>query len=325
MCVVASAKFARYDKWTSTRRTDYQLSVGLYDVPETLAKEPGKCLGCVTCPFSYESAEQQRKPRDASNLLEELRRRVKPHHREILSNKIETFLNPAVAELLAALNREFPLLYNLVTKRPELALESLTDHPDLWDGVDHHIQVVALQDGILNESFTLEVLKGLVQTAKSVSVRIDPLIPGYTDTDVVSVIIEDAASAGVQWISVGVYHAHKGQIDRLPGDTRDTRNSYVGEPTKMRPLAPIGTYEAQQVAVLREKCKVNGLTLGVWSLRDDLKHDAEDHDGCPLPTAAEIRRRYEDVERRKLEAQATARNRRRELKAVQEPYEWEAD
>lgn len=337
MCVLATPEFSKFNAWTESRRSHYQVKVALYDVPKMIEKEPEteaekeaartkkQCLGCITCPFSFEAAGIDRSPKSAAELLDELKRKTKPHHREILSCQIETFLSPMVAEPIAAAARTLPLRYNLITKRPDVALESLMTYPDLWKGVDHHIQVVVLKDGIFDAGITRKVLTDLVEHAQSVSIRIDPFMPGYTDIEQVSQIVDDAAHAGVSWITAAVYHPLAGQIDRLPGDSTALRNSYTGEFSKTKPLAPVGAFERQQLQLLEQRCRANGLTLGVWSSDETLVQRHEDHDGCSLRRAADIRGRYEAIERSRIERQAMAGRRRNDLRRFQKLYQPEQE
>jgi hypothetical protein len=64
---------------------------------------------------------------------------------------------------------------NLLTKNPDVALRSLRKYPSIWSELDYHIQVTTIKDG---EIMAQPTLLELVKQAKSVSCRVDPIIPG---------------------------------------------------------------------------------------------------------------------------------------------------
>ena len=228
MCVNPCKQFYPLDDITQSRRSDYQVQLALYPFVEGRMRiGQNKCLGCKTC-FLYHTDEGQgQPPSTGKELLKTLRRKVRPHHREFLTSPTDAFLHPGVALSVEQVSKTFPLKFNLITKRPKVALHSLQKYQSIWEEVDYHIQVVAIKDGLCNGETIVEDTGELVRTAKTVRVRLDPFVPDFSKTEELVELIEELAKVGVRRVTTGVYSLYKGQLRALSkasvGEVRNSR------------------------------------------------------------------------------------------------------
>ena len=157
------------------RRSQKQQHVAFY---------PGKkCMGCYSC-YSGNTA---------GGLGTTPIRPEKPiiAGRELVTTSIDAFLSEDVALVLEGI--ENPI--NLITKNPDVALKSLRKHPRIWENLDYHIQATTIKDGLIMHQPSLPKL---VKEAKSLSCRVDPIIPGFCKDEIIIRHLEHLRRIGVR-------------------------------------------------------------------------------------------------------------------------------
>jgi hypothetical protein len=175
---VKSAKELCPVEFDGKRRSQKQQHLTLY---------PGnKCMGCYSCYARNTNGGLGTKPIGPEKPI--------IPGRELINTSIDAFLSEDVAQVLEGIKNPA----NLLTKNPDVALRSLRKYPHVWSELDYHIQVTTIKDG---EIMSQPALPELVKEAKSLSCRVDPIIPGICKDAEIIKHLEHLKRIGVKHIT----------------------------------------------------------------------------------------------------------------------------
>ena len=185
--------------------------------------------------------------------------------RELVNTSIDAFLSEDVALVLAGVKN--PL--NLFTKNPDVALRSLRKHSLIWEKLDYHIQVTTIKDGKIVYQPSLSKL---VKEAKSMSCRVDPIIPGFCKDDVIIKHLEHLKRIGVRHVTskalnIYAWHNYPESVMKYYSDkeyvTRRKTTLMINEDEELR-----------MFKMLRKTTDRLGMTLGVCMSRPSMQEFA---------------------------------------------------
>jgi len=178
--------------------------------------------------------------------------------KELINLDMDAFLSEDVALVLDGIKNPI----NLITKIPSVALKSLRKYPDVWNRLDYHIQVTTIEDGRI--MYQPSLLK-LVKEAKSISCRVDPIIPGITkDHDVIK-HLKYLKSIGIRHVTcnplrIYSWHRYPKSVMKYYSD-----GEYV---TRRKRVRMINRDEELRIfKMLRKYTDELGMTLGVCMSR----------------------------------------------------------
>jgi hypothetical protein len=242
---IPNAKYLCPVEYDEKRRSQKQQNVTLY---------PGnKCMGCISCYQRNTDGGLGTYPIRPENIIPE---------RELVTTSIDAFLSEDVVLVLEGIVN--PL--NLITKNPYVALKSLRKYPDRWRKLDYHIQITTLKDGQIMDQPSLPEL---VKEAKSMSCRVDPIIPGMTKDDDIIKHLEHLRKIGVRHVTSNTLKIYPWQ--RYPeGVMRFYSNGeYV---TRRKTTVMINEDEEERIfKMLRKATDELGMTLGVCMSRPNVQ------------------------------------------------------
>ena len=157
----------------------------------------------------------------------------------------------------------------MITKNPDVALKSLSKYPKIWEKLDYHIQITTIRDGEIMYSPNLSKL---VKKAKSVSARIDPIIPGVCKDDEIIKHLEHLQKLGIRHntsntLKIYWWQHYPEKVMKYYSDkeyvTRKKTSMMINEDEELRIFR-----------MLRKTTDRLGMTLGVCMSRPEMQEFA---------------------------------------------------
>jgi hypothetical protein len=231
------------------RRSQKQQHVALY---------PGKrCIGCYSCYSRNTSGGLGTAP-------------IRPEKpilpgRELVTTSIDAFLSEDVALVLEGIKNPI----NLITKNPDVALKSLRKYPSIWKELDYHVQVTTIKDGKIMDQPSLSTL---AKEAKSVSARVDPIIPGVCRDETIIRHLEHLREIGITHNTSNTLKIYWWQHYPKKVMAYYSDKEYV--PRKKTSIMINEDEEQKIFKMLRKTTERLGMTLGVCMSRPSIQEFA---------------------------------------------------
>jgi hypothetical protein len=246
---IPDAKYLCPIEFDGKRRSQKQQHLRLYS--------GNKCMGCYSCYSRNTNGGLGTPPTQPEKAI--------VPGKELVTTSIDAFLSEDVALVL----RGIPNPINLITKNPDIALKSLMKYPSIWEKLNYHIQVTTIKDG---EILDLPSLPELVKKAKSVSARIDPIIPGVCKDSKIIKHLEHLHRVGIRHNTSNTLKIYWWQSYPEKVMAYYSDNEYV---TRKKTSIMINEDEEIRIfKLLRKNADRLGMTLGVCMSRPSLQEFA---------------------------------------------------